>query len=94
MPNRCHPNEGEFEKICGKEGEEMRWISCKTGRPNYGKFVLFCLNTSDKTVYLGWLENKKDIKFNEDMWFSDSNGQWFTENEVLGWCEFPKPTGL
>ena len=25
MPNCCHTNEGEFEKICGKEGEKMRW---------------------------------------------------------------------
>ena len=24
VSNHCHPNEGEFEKICGKEGEEMR----------------------------------------------------------------------
>ena len=25
VSNCCHTNEGEFEKICGKESEEMRW---------------------------------------------------------------------
>jgi len=72
----------------------MEWISCKDEHPKYNEFVLFCLNTALKTVYLGWRENKINIKDNEDMWFAEGFGYWFTENEVLGWCRFPNTDGL
>ena len=31
VPDGCHPNEGKFEKICGKEGEEMKGSPITSG---------------------------------------------------------------
>ncbi len=72
----------------------MEWIYCKKKQPKFGEFVLFCLDTTLKTIYLGWYQSKKDIKDNENMWFAEGFGHWFTENEVLGWYRFPNNDSL
>ncbi len=67
-----------------------KWINCKDEMPDYGLFVLFCLNNSLHTTHLGWLESAKDTTFDEDMWFSESDVKgWINPKDVNGWFAFP-----
>jgi len=67
----------------------MEWIVSTIELPDYQEFVLFCLNSDLKTTYVGWLENKQEIPFEEDMWFADGACEWFALDQILAWCKIP-----
>lgn len=59
VPNRCHPNEGEFEKICGKEGEEMKLTIKEIDVKQATEIVRLLIKLSKKSMKTKKIENNK-----------------------------------
>ena len=68
---------------------QLCWIPVGERLPEEGKMVNFSLNSSLRTIYKGWWESGDNLKDGNDMWYGESNQQWFSMNEVALWCAIP-----